>query len=99
MKAIDPSTGFTFEELSAIEGLDMAGEEVVTLAKTLAGRNDHAKVAFGTEAGLFQQDADPNGGLWPGRYRSSAQTERVCRPEQIDKCQVFFDKLMDHVCK
>ena len=80
MKAIDPSTGFTFEELSAIEGLDIdPGEEVVTLAKTLAGGNDHAKVAFGTEAGLFQQDADPNGGLVPGWYRSSAQTERVCR--------------------
>ena len=30
---------------------------VVTLTKSLAGRNDHAKVAYRTEIGLFHQMA------------------------------------------
>ena len=72
MKAIDPSTGFTFEELSAIEGLDIdPGEEVVTLAKTLAGRNDHAK-GLRHGGGVVPTGCQhPNGGLGR-RYRSSA---------------------------
>ena len=101
MKAIDPSAGFKFEELSAIEGLDIdPGEEVVTLAKTLAGRNDHAKVAFGTEAGLFQQDAGiPTVVCGPGGIDQAHKPNEFVALEQIDKCHVFFDKLMDHVCK
>ena len=101
MKAIDPSTGFTFEELSAIEGLDIdPGEEVVTLAKSLAGRNDHAKVAFGTEAGLFQQDANiPTVVCGPGGIDQAHKPNEFVALEQIDKCHVFFDKLMDHVCE
>src|SRR3546814_10043070 len=55
MHAVDPATGFDFQELSAIPALNIdPGDEVVTFAKRLAGRNDHGKVAFGTEAGLFQ---------------------------------------------
>ena len=101
MKAIDQSAGFKFEELSAIEGLDIdPGEEVVTLAKTLAGRNDHAKVAFGTEAGLFQQDAGiPTVVCGPGGIDQAHKPSEFVALEQIDKCHVFFDKLMDHVCK
>ena len=101
MKAIDPSTGFSFEELSVIEGLDIdPGAEVVTLAKTLAGRNDHAKVAFGTEAGLFQQDAGiPTVVCGPGGIDQAHKPNEFIALEQIDKCHVFFDKLMDHVCK
>ena len=101
MKAIAQSAGFKFEELSAIEGLDIdPGEEVVTLAKTLAGRNDHAKVAFGTEAGLFQQDAGiPTVVCGPGGIDQAHKPNEFVALEQIDKCHVFFDKLMDHVCK
>ena len=101
MKAIDASTGFSFKELSVIEGLDIdPGEEVVTLVKTLAGRNDHAKVAFGTEAGLFQQDAGiPTVVCGPGSIDQAHKPNEFVAMDQIDKCHVFFNKLMDHVCK
>ena len=101
MQAIDPASGIEFEELSAIDGLDMdPGEEVVTLAKTLAGRNDHAKVAFGTEAGLFQQQVGiPTVVCGPGSINQAHKPNEYLALEQLDRAHVFFDKLMDHVCK
>ena len=100
MKAIDPSTGFTIDEISSIPGLNTdAGHEVVTLAKSLAGRNDHAKVAFGTEAGLFQQTAGiPTIVCGPGSIDQAHKPNEFVSLDQIEKCEQFMDKLMDHVC-
>src|SRR3546814_12631235 len=68
--AVDPAAGFAFEELSAIPALNIdPGDEVVTFAKRLAGRNDPGKVAFGTEAGLLQT----RGGL----------TTAICGPGRL----------------
>jgi len=100
MKAIEPSSGFTIEELSSIPGLSMdPGDEVVTFAKTLAGRNDHGKVAFGTEAGLFQQRAGiPTVVCGPGSVDQAHKPNEFVSLDQIRKCETFMDKLMDHVC-
>jgi acetylornithine deacetylase len=100
MKAIDPQTGFTIEELSSIPGLSMdPGEEVVTFAKSLAGRNDHAKVAFGTEAGLFQQSAKiPTVVCGPGSVDQAHKPNEFVSVDQVEKCELFMTKLMDHVC-
>lgn len=100
MKAIDPAAGFTIEEISSIPGLNTdPGEEVVTLAKSLAGRNDHAKVAFGTEAGLFQQTAGiPTVVCGPGSIDQAHKPNEFVSLDQIEKCEKFMEKLMDHVC-
>ena len=101
MRNIYPASHIKFDELSAIEGLDIdPGEEVVTLAKTLAGRNDHAKVAFGTEAGLFQNDAGiPTVICGPGGIEQAHKPNEFVELEQIKKCHNFFDKLLEHVSK
>ncbi|MEM9682593.1 MAG: acetylornithine deacetylase, partial [Pseudomonadota bacterium] len=100
MKAIDPSSGFSIEELSSIPGLNTdPGDEVVTFAKSLAGRNDHAKVAFGTEAGLFQQRAEiPTIVCGPGSIDQAHKPNEFVSLDQVKKCEQFMDKLMDHVC-
>src|SRR5690606_39217132 len=55
MRAVAPETGFSWEEISAFPGLDTPTDaEIVGLAKALSGSNATGKVAFGTEAGLFQ---------------------------------------------
>jgi acetylornithine deacetylase len=99
MHAVDPTTGFTIEELSSIPGLSMdPGEEVVTFAKSLAGRNDHAKVAFGTEAGLFQQRAGiPTVVCGPGSVDQAHKPNEFVSLEQVEKCEQFMEKLLDHV--
>jgi len=100
MKTIDTSTGFTFEELSSIPGLSMdPGDEVVTFAKSLAGRNDHGKVAFGTEAGLFQQGAGiPTVVCGPGSVDQAHKPNEFISLDQVRQCERFMEKLMDHVC-
>ena len=101
MHAVDPATGFAIEELSSIPGLSMdPGEEVVTFAKSLAGRNDHGKVAFGTEAGLFQQRGGiPTVVCGPGSVDQAHKPDEFVSLEQIEKCERFMEKLMDHVCE
>lgn len=100
MHAIDRTTGFTVEELSSIPGLNMdPGAEVVTFAKSLAGRNDHGKVAFGTEAGLFQQRGGiPTVVCGPGSVDQAHKPNEFVSLEQIEKCERFMEKLMEHVC-
>jgi acetylornithine deacetylase len=100
MKANDPAAGFAIEELSSIPGLNMdPGDEVVTFAKSLAGRNDHGKVAFGTEAGLFQQDAGiPTVVCGPGSVDQAHKPNEFVSVEQVRQCEQFMAKLMDHVC-
>jgi acetylornithine deacetylase len=100
MQAIDPSTGFSIEELSSIPGLDMdPGAEVVTFAKTLAERNDHAKVAFGTEAGLFQQRVGiPTVVCGPGGIDQAHKPNEFVTIDQVRKCETFMDRLLTHVC-
>jgi acetylornithine deacetylase len=100
MHAIDPSTGFSFEEMSSIPALDAdPTEEVVTLAKSLAERNDHGKVAFGTEAGLFQGGAGiPTVVCGPGDVAQAHKPNEFVSLEQIAKCERFFERLMEHVC-
>src|SRR3546814_9297783 len=54
MQAVDAATGFGWEVMAGFPGLDLApGAEVIELAKALSGGNATGKVAFGTEAGLF----------------------------------------------
>src|SRR5450631_4018444 len=56
MQAVDPSAGFSWEPLSSFPGLDTpVDSDVVDFVKSLTGANSVSKVAFGTEAGLFQE--------------------------------------------
>ena len=56
--------------------------EVTLLAKQLSGRNNHSKVAYGTEGGLFSQAGIPTVVMRPGLDRSGAQGRRVHRDQR-----------------
>lgn len=100
MHAVDPATGFSFEEMASIPALDAdPAAEIVTIAKSLAERNDHGKVAFGTEAGLFQGGAGiPTVVCGPGDVEQAHKPNEFVTLEQVAKCERFFERLMDHVC-
>lgn len=101
MKAIDASTGIDIDCYNDMPGLNMnVDDEVVTFVKQLAGRNDHAKVAFGTEAGLFQH----RGGIpcvvcGPGSIDQAHKPNEFISLEQLDKGEEFLQRLMERVCK
>jgi len=100
MRAVQPDTGFTFEERSAIPGLDIRDdEEVVRLAKALTGQNDHSKVAFGTEAGLFHLHAGiPTVICGPGSIDQAHKPDEWIGLDQVARCDAFVRRLIDHVC-
>ncbi|MBL8570414.1 MAG: acetylornithine deacetylase [Phreatobacter sp.] len=97
MKAISPDAGFTFEELALVPGLDTAADAPVTvLAKKLAGRNDHAKVAYGTEAGLYQEIGIPTAIVGPGSIEQAHKPDEYVEAAELDKADAFMAKLITH---
>ena len=101
MRAKSPETGITVENLSGIPALDIdPGAEIVTFAKQLAGRNDHAAVAFGTEGGLFQERAGvPSVIIGPGSINEAHKPDEYITLEQVALGEAFMARLADKVCK
>ena len=100
MKAVDPGAGFDFDVVSGFPGLDMPPDsEVVALTKQLAGHNDHAKVAFGTEAGLFNHIAGiPTIVIGPGSIEQAHKSDEWIELEQLETCAAFVDRLVRRCC-
>jgi len=100
MRAIAPETGIDIERVNEMPGLDTdPNAEVVAFVKALAGRNDHAKVAFGTEAGLFTSRADiPTVVCGPGAVAQAHRPNEFVTLEQVAKCEEFMKRLMEKVC-
>ena len=97
MRAVVPDTGIRFTETHEYPALDMSPDHPgVALVKALAGRNDHAKVAFGTEGGLFQKTAGiPTVVCGPGSIRQAHKPDEFIALDQVAKCEAFLDKLLD----
>jgi acetylornithine deacetylase len=98
MQAVNPSCGIHFDVFSEYPGLDTRPDAAaVTLAKSLAGRNDHSKVAYGTEGGLFHQVAGiPTVIVGPGSIEQAHKADEWISIEQLERCASFVDRLTDH---
>ena len=87
MQSIDPASGFTWEQISGFPGLNLSpGAEVIELAKALSGGNDTGKVAFGTEAGLFDQSGIPAVVCGPGSIDQAHKPDEFVSKEQLSAC-------------
>jgi acetylornithine deacetylase len=100
MHKVDPGAGFDFEVVSGFPGLDTPPEaEVVTLAKQLAGQDRHSKVAFGTEAGLFDEIARiPTVVIGPGSIEQAHKADEWIALDQLHACAAFVDRLIERCC-
>jgi acetylornithine deacetylase len=101
MRAQHPECGIDFEEILDYPALDTPAEDpVVTLAKQLAGRNDHAKVAFGTEASLFVSMAGvPSVVVGPGSIAQAHTPDEFVELSQLLSCGEFVGRLIAHCAK
>jgi acetylornithine deacetylase len=101
MRKVNPETGIDITCSNDMPGLDLnADEEVVTFVKALAGKNDHSKVAFGTEAGLFHARAGvPTVICGPGSIEQAHKPNEFVELSQLDEATIFMDRLMNKVCK
>lgn len=96
MRAVDPAAGIDFHLISGVDGLDTQPEdEVVSFAKSLANRNDHSKVAFGTEGGLFQTMADiPTVVIGPGDIGRAHKADEYIGLAEIEAGTAFLGRLV-----
>jgi acetylornithine deacetylase len=97
MRKVDPAAGFDFQFRPRLPALEtQADHPAVTLAKKLAGRNDHAKVAYGTEASLFQEIAGiPSVVVGPGDIEQAHKPDEWIRVDELDKCNAFVRRLIE----
>ncbi len=96
MQAVDPETRIDFLPYSHIVGLDTCPDaEIAVLAKRLAGRNDHAKVAYTTEGGLFTDIAGiPTVVCGPGSIEQAHKADEFIALNELEKCGQFLDALI-----
>ncbi len=100
MKAVAPHAGIDFEIMSGFPGLDTAPDcAMVGLSKRLSGRSDHAKVAFGTEAGLFTEAGIPTVVIGPGSIDQAHKADEFIAVGELEKCGTFIDGLIAHCRK
>lgn len=99
MQEIAADTGVAFQLRSEFPGLDMSDDDEATaLVKRLTGANATAKVAFGTEAGLFQNGGIPTIICGPGEVDQAHKPDEFVALDQIALCEDFMARIMDHVC-
>lgn len=99
MQAVRPGTGIVFEELSTIVGLNARDDaEIVMLAKAASGANSTGKVAFGTEAGLFEQAGIPTVVCGPGSIDQAHKPDEFVAIDQIGQCETFLRRAVDRAC-
>ena len=99
MKALDPAAGIRFEPLPSYPGLDTdPGEAVVTFVKSLVGANDHGKIAFGTEGGLFSRELGiPTVVCGPGHIAQAHKPDEWIECDQIAACEAFIARLIERL--
>lgn len=94
MRAVDPATGLRWEDICAIPSfLAPDGDPALALAQRLAGTDATTLVAFGTEAGLFQQAGIATVVCGPGSINQAHQADEYVSLEQLALCEGFLQRL------
>jgi acetylornithine deacetylase len=96
MRQGHPDCGVDFEEIVDYPALDLADSHpLVTFAKTLAGRNSHIKVSYGTEAGLFVAMADiPSVVIGPGAIAQAHKPDEFIEIAELERCAEMIERLI-----
>ncbi len=96
MLEVSSAAGIMLEEHNNTVGLNMRPEdEAVALVCALTGNNDISKVAFTTEAGLFQKAGIPAVVCGPGSILQAHKPDEFIERDQIRQCEAFLRRLMD----
>lgn len=96
LKAAAPHAGVVTEMVTNVPGL--APDETSAaeaLVRHLTGLNASGVVAYGAEAGLFQQAGIPAVIFGPGSIDQAHKADEFVAIDQIDECGAFVEKLID----
>ena len=94
MKPVDPAAGFRFEPLHDLPPLAIDPlHPLVSLVKQASGANQHGKVSYGTEAGIFQAAGIASVVCGPGDIAQAHQPDEWIARDQLDACDAFIRRL------
>lgn len=96
-----PDAKIDIIETLSYPGLNTAPDaDIVAFGKGLCQRNTYGKVDYGTEGGLFQQDAEIETIVCGPGYIAQAHTpDEFIEIEQIAKCEAFMQRLAEFARK
>ena len=81
--------------LTTYPGLALdADSPAVALARELSGANAVETVAYGTEAGLFQQAGIPSVICGPGSIEQAHKPDEFVKLSELDACEKFLRRLI-----
>ena len=82
------------DKLAAAPGLDASEQAAITqLVRALTGDDSVRKVAYGTEAGLFQGIGIPTVVCGPGSIEQAHKPDEFVEFEQMAQCEKFLSQL------
>ena len=97
LKAIAPEADIVTKPRAHVPALVATdGCPAEALAKLLTGRNHAEAVAYGTEAGLFQEAGIPSVVCGPGNIQQAHKPNEFIEISQVAACEQFIRKLIDH---
>lgn len=93
---IDPESGISIEVVNSYPGLE-TGLDSIAVARVSDLLDDPArrKVDFGTEAGFFAAAGVPTVVCGPGSISVAHQPDEFIEITQLEKCEVFLDRLVN----
>ena len=96
MKKVSAHADIAFEKKAEIPPLSpLADSPAEALIRLLTGLNEAGAVAYGTEAGLFQEAAMPTVIFGPGDIAQAHQADEFIDLAQVEACESFLRKLFD----
>lgn len=98
MLEVSPEAGIMLDEHNSTAGLNLSPDhEAVALVCALTGNNDTSKVAFTTEAGLFQHAGIPAVVCGPGSILQAHKPDEFIAVDQVAQCEAMLGRLLDHM--
>ncbi|MCC7273351.1 MAG: acetylornithine deacetylase [Alphaproteobacteria bacterium] len=96
-KARGMPAGVEIAMTNAYPGLDTdCGAGIVSLARAATGRNDVVKLAFGTEAGLYQKRLGmPTIVCGPGSIARAHKADEYVTRDELATCDVFLERVLE----
>ena len=99
MKKVAAEAGIDIRLTSDAPGSNAADTEAVTQLAIALARNPHtAKVAYATEAGLFEKAGLPSIICGPGSIEQAHKPNEYCELDQLAQCESFMDRLVERIC-
>jgi len=100
MKRVAEEAGLEFEAREEIPGLEIEEDHRLTeLGKALTRNRAVGRVAYATEAGLFQRAGIPSIICGPGSIAQAHRPNEYVTLEQLAQCEAFLERVLEALCR